>query len=56
MDCTYLLIISPAFLEAFSMALRRAEISQAWPSAMAQKRLLARAYSRRLVRASSSTS
>lgn len=26
---TYLLIISPAFLEAFSMALRRAEISQA---------------------------
>jgi hypothetical protein len=32
------------------------EISQAWPSAMAQKRLLARAYSRRLARASSSIS
>lgn len=27
--------MSPAFLEALSMALRRAEISQAWPSARA---------------------
>lgn len=79
----YLLIISPAFLEAFygvenihvncfvfwftgvrtssagkltSMALRRAEISQAWPSERAQNRELARAYSRRLERSSSSTS
>ncbi len=72
----YLLIISPAFLEAFcgnicqkngegyreetakltSMALRRAEISQAWPSDRAQKRELAREYSRRLESSSSSTS
>lgn len=51
-----LLIMSPAFLEALSMALRRADCSQAWPSASAQKRLLARAYSRRLARTSSSIS
>jgi conjugal transfer/entry exclusion protein len=39
-----------------SMALRRAEISQAWPSDRAQKRELAREYSRRLESTSSSTS
>lgn len=51
-----LVIISPAFLEALSMALRRADCSQAWPSARAQKRELASAYSRRLGRTASSTS
>jgi len=69
----YLLIMSPAFFEAFwtelviwslvkmqllhtSIALRRADCSQAWPSARAQKRELASAYSRRLARTSSSIS
>lgn len=51
-----LLIMSPAFLDALSMALRRADCSQAWPSARAQYRLLASAYSRRLARTSSSIS
>ncbi len=51
-----LVIMSPAFLDALSMALRRADCSQAWPSARAQKRALANAYSRRLARTSSSTS
>jgi hypothetical protein len=51
-----LVIISPAFLEALSMALRRADCSQAWPSARAQKRELASAYSRRLGRTASSIS
>ena len=49
-------IMSPAFFDALSMAFRRAEISQAWPSARAQKRLLAKAYSRMLARTSSSIS
>lgn len=31
-----LLIMSPAFFDALSMALRRADCSQAWPSASAQ--------------------
>lgn len=39
-----------------SMALRRADCSQAWPSARPQKMALAREYSRRLGRSSSSTS
>ena len=39
-----------------SMAFLRADCSHAWPSAKAQKRELARAYSRRLARTSSSIS
>lgn len=50
------MIISPAFLEALSIALRRADCSQAWPSARPQKMALAKAYSRRLGRSSSSVS
>lgn len=51
-----LLIISPAFLLALSIAFRRADCSQAWPSANPQNRVLARAYSRRLGNRASSIS
>lgn len=49
-------LISPFRVSLTSMALRRADCSQAWPSARAQKRELARAYSRMLASSSSSTS
>lgn len=51
-----LLIMSPAFLDALSMAFLRADCSQAWPSARAQYKELDRAYSRKLPRTSSSIS
>jgi len=43
-------------LQHTSIAFRRADCSQAWPSARAQKREFDKAYSRRLARASSSIS
>ena len=56
-----LLFISILLIKRFdtlltSIALRRADCSQAWPSARAQNKELERAYSRRLARTSSSIS